>query len=239
MGLADQQTQQKFPFPYEAVFDGLLTIIPRNWSWSLKSHDRLLGRITVSTLGSLFSYGENITLKLDKIDEENTIVTIESSLKIGMNIAASHRHSKNFDSIISGLSHYLQHEKDAPISESVQPVVLPKPITDAQTLGEAKTFPWVWIGGAAIVICLIVGIVIFVQSRGRLKQTWTKTSVPMAVRFSPSNEIAIGKDKKVEIVDAQTGAVRRTYDFALSNVRSIAFSSDGSLLAAGGGQTFG
>ena len=44
----------------------------------------MLGRITVSTLGSLFSYGENITLKLDKIDEENTLVTIESSLKVGL-----------------------------------------------------------------------------------------------------------------------------------------------------------
>src|SRR6266496_5949817 len=144
LGLADQQTQQKFPFPNEAVFDGLLAIIPRNWSWTLKSHDRLLGRITVSTLGSLFSYGENITLKLEKIDEENTLVTIESSLKVGMNIAAAHRHAKNFDSIISELSHYLQYEKDKPILERQQPSVLPKPTTEAQTSDDAKTFPWIW-----------------------------------------------------------------------------------------------
>jgi hypothetical protein len=82
LGLADQQTQQKFPFPYDDVFDGLLEIIPRNWSWTLKSHDRLLGRVTVSTLGSLFSYGENITLKLEKIDERNTLLTIESRVLV-------------------------------------------------------------------------------------------------------------------------------------------------------------
>jgi WD40 repeat protein len=239
LGLADQQTQQKFPFPHEDVFDGLLAIIPRNWSWTLKSHDRLLGRITVSTLGSLFSYGENITMKLDKIDEENTLVTIESSLKVGMNIAAAHRHAANFESIISELSHYLQYEKDKPLSENKQPSVLPRSTTKAQTSDGAKTSHWVWIGGSAFVICLIVGIVIFVQSAKRLKQTWTKTSVPMAVKFSPSNEIAIGTDREIEVVDAQTGGVRRKYDFPFSNVRSIAFSSDGLLLAVGGGQIFG
>ena len=144
--------------------------------------------------------------------------------------------------IISELSHYLQYEKDKPISESKQPSPLPKLATNIQITEQsdkARTFPWLWVGGVTFAVCLIIGVVLFVQSKERLKQTWTRPNVPMTVKFSPSNEIAIGTDKKVEIVDAQTGAMRRKFDFPLPNVRSIAFSSNGLLMAVGGGQTFG
>jgi WD40 repeat protein len=256
VGLADQQTQQKFPFPYNDVFDGLLEILPRNWSWTLKSHDRLLGRITISTLGSLFSYGENITLKLEKVDEENTLLTIESSLKVGMNIAAAGRHAKNFDRIISDLSHYLQFEKgerqlddekssppataaELPIETAVPTI---KPAPESYQPAEERKLSWKWIGaGVAAVFLVIILLVFFLRVNGRLKRTWTRTGVPMAIKFSPSGEVAVGglEGHGLELLDAKTGASRQKYEFPLPHIRSIAFSSDGLLMAAGGGETFG
>jgi len=84
-----QATQQKFPFSYEAVFDGLVKVIP-------------------SAGMSLFSWGENLTLVVEKIDENSTIIGIESALKFGGSLAGSHRHQKNFDKIIAALSQNLQ-----------------------------------------------------------------------------------------------------------------------------------
>lgn len=107
MSLSSQGTQQKFPFSYDAVFDGLINIIPTA-GFKLKSSDKIIGRITASTGWSLFSYGENITIVVEKIDDEKTSVGIESALKVGVNVAGAHRHTKNFNKIIESLSTYLQ-----------------------------------------------------------------------------------------------------------------------------------
>lgn len=107
MGFASQSTQQKFPFPYEKVFDGLLVAIP-SCGMSVKSSDKVIGRITASAGISLLSWGENVAIRVEKIDDSSTLVSIESSLKLGMNVAGAHRHQKNFDKIIAELSTHLQ-----------------------------------------------------------------------------------------------------------------------------------
>jgi hypothetical protein len=107
MSLASQATQQKFPFEYEAVFNGLLEVIPRV-GMSLKSSDKVIGRITASAGMSLFSWGENLTIVVEKLEENSTLVAIESALKMGANLTGAHRHQKNFDKIISNLSQHLQ-----------------------------------------------------------------------------------------------------------------------------------
>ncbi|MBI3586385.1 MAG: hypothetical protein HY088_04570 [Ignavibacteriales bacterium] len=107
MSIASQATQQKFPFKYDQVFDGLVRVIPQT-GLTLKSEDKVIGRITASAGMSLFSWGENLTIIIEKVDENSTLVGIESSLKLGANIAGTHRHQKNFDNIIQALSKYLQ-----------------------------------------------------------------------------------------------------------------------------------
>lgn len=107
MSIASQSTQQKFPFPYAEVFDGLIAVIP-NIGFSLKSQDRVIGRITASTGVSLFSWGENLTIVTEKIDEKNTLVGLESALKLGVNLPGAHRHAKNFNKLIEALSGHLQ-----------------------------------------------------------------------------------------------------------------------------------
>lgn len=107
MSFATQATQQKFPFSYESVFNGLMRVLP-SAGMSIKSSDKIIGRITASAGISLFSWGENLTLIVEKVDDSNAVVAIESSLKLGINIAGSHRHQKNFNNIIEVLSKYLQ-----------------------------------------------------------------------------------------------------------------------------------
>jgi len=58
---------------------------------------------------SLFSWGESLTIVIDKVDENSTIIGIESALKVGLNLAGVHRHQQNFNKIIAALSQNLQH----------------------------------------------------------------------------------------------------------------------------------
>jgi hypothetical protein len=111
MSISSQNTRQKFPFAYDNVFDGVVGSIPKT-GFSLKSQDRVIGRITASTGMSIFSWGENITIIVEKIDEKNTIVAIESAMKLGMNVAGVHRHAYNFEKLIKAVSSYLQLQRE-------------------------------------------------------------------------------------------------------------------------------
>lgn len=108
MSASSQATKQKFPFSYDAVFDGLIMVLPR-LEMSIKNQDKLIGRITASAFMSLMSWGENLTIIVEKIDEQSTTIEIESSLKMGINLSGAHRHQKNFEEIIMHLSKYLQN----------------------------------------------------------------------------------------------------------------------------------
>ena len=107
MSFASQATQQKFPFAYDDVFDGLTQVLPA-LGMSVKEADKVIGRITASTGMSLFSWGENLSLVVERTDESSSLVSIESGLKVGINAGGAHRHQKNFNNIISALSKRVQ-----------------------------------------------------------------------------------------------------------------------------------
>jgi len=109
MSFLDQSTTQKFPFSFEDVYGGLLEVLPKE-GFSIKDEDKLIGRITASAGMSMFSWGENLSLSVQKVDEDSCIVGIDSSLKLGGNFTGTHRHQKNFDKIIMSLSKYLQSQ---------------------------------------------------------------------------------------------------------------------------------
>lgn len=106
MSIASQTTMQNFPFRYEEVFDGLIKILPA-LNMNIKSQDTVIGRITVVSTASAFSWGEHITLILEKVSDTSTSLRIESSLRFGGSLAGSHKHQNNFDYIISTLSQHL------------------------------------------------------------------------------------------------------------------------------------
>ena len=110
MSIASQATQQRFPFAYDAVFDGLVTVLPRI-GFSIANQDKVIGRVSAKTGMSLLSWGENITIVVQKIDEADSLVGIESSLKVGFNLAGAHRHSKNCEQVVLALSQYLQENR--------------------------------------------------------------------------------------------------------------------------------
>ena len=107
MSFSGTSTQQKFPFPYNTVFDSLVSVIPQA-GFKLKTQDKVIGRITASARASLFSWGENLAIVVEKVDDSTTVVAIESHLKVGVNVAGTHRHAKNFDKLIAALSTDLQ-----------------------------------------------------------------------------------------------------------------------------------
>jgi hypothetical protein len=102
-----QATRQRFPFTYENVFDGLRQVLPQ-LGLKVKEADGLIGRITASTGMSLLSWGENLTLVVERIDDGSSLVMIESALKVGVDGGGGHRHQRNFNKIISALSQHLQ-----------------------------------------------------------------------------------------------------------------------------------
>src|SRR5258708_5102156 len=107
MSFASQNTHLIFPFAYIVVFNTIVESLQKS-GCDLNHQDRVIGRITASTGMSLFTWGENITIIVEKIDEKNSSVVMESALKIGMNAAGAHRHAHNFEKLIRAVSAYLQ-----------------------------------------------------------------------------------------------------------------------------------
>jgi len=113
MSIASQSTQQKFPFPYNNVFDSVIAVMP-SIGFNIKSQGRVIGRITASTGMSLFSWGENVTIVVESVDASTALVAIESALKVGVNVAGGHRHTKNFNRLIQAVSFHLQSARPKP-----------------------------------------------------------------------------------------------------------------------------
>ena len=76
MSFSGTSTQQKFPFPYNTVtvFDSLVSVIPQA-GFKLKTQDKVIGRITASARASLFSWGENLAIVVEKVDDSTIRAT--------------------------------------------------------------------------------------------------------------------------------------------------------------------
>ncbi len=107
MSFANQSTQQHFPYKADLVFDVLEKAVEKA-GMSITKSDRSLRRATISVGMSFFSWGENVSLSVSKVDEESSLVAMDSSLKFGANVTGSHKHQKNFDKIIYSLSEVLK-----------------------------------------------------------------------------------------------------------------------------------
>lgn len=108
MGIGDQQTQQRFPYGYDSVFAGLISVVHANPKFSLKSQDPVIGRIVVSAGMTAFSWGEKVSIAVERVDEASTMVTIASALKVGVNLFGAQQNSANLEGLIQQLSSYLQ-----------------------------------------------------------------------------------------------------------------------------------
>jgi len=107
VSFGSRQMEQRFPFAYDTVYDGILAVLP-TLEFRPGTEDRAIGRIIASTGASAFSYGEIITIAVRQADDDATLVEIESTLNVPVNFAGSHRNAHNLDEIVSALSAYLQ-----------------------------------------------------------------------------------------------------------------------------------
>ncbi|MGP9796206.1 hypothetical protein ACT3UJ_02425 [Halomonas sp. 86] len=93
-----EAAQQVFKYPAEEVFEAAVKA-SNQAGWNVKDADKDLLRITLSTGMSLFSWGENMALRIEDDKDGSSRMFMESSLKVGGNLAGNHRHKKNFDTI--------------------------------------------------------------------------------------------------------------------------------------------
>ncbi|HGV4072127.1 TPA: hypothetical protein ACNHAC_001370 [Enterobacter kobei] len=131
MSFASQSTQQIFPFPADIAYEKLIETIPEV-GMSIKQKDDVLRRVSVSAGISLFSWGENVSIVVNADGDKSCTVGIDSSLKLGVNVAGAHRHQKNFDKIIYALSNKLKEWQRR------QPLELGPEKTDEEYLEEAR-----------------------------------------------------------------------------------------------------
>jgi hypothetical protein len=115
MSIANQVTKHKLPFSYQDVSDGLVDIIPKS-GMTIKSdsqniYDGLIGgttkglcRITVSA-GILSFWREDLTIVVEKIDDNSTNIGIDAALIVRSSLA---QHQKTFNNIIIALSRSFQ-----------------------------------------------------------------------------------------------------------------------------------
>jgi hypothetical protein len=107
MAMNVAETKQVFPFPQEQVFDAALAVLGPA-GFQVKTHDRVIGRITASAGMSAFSWGEDLVLQVVKRDEASSEMSVSSHLKVGVNLAATAKNAKNAERIIGAVSNYLQ-----------------------------------------------------------------------------------------------------------------------------------
>jgi hypothetical protein len=107
MALGDAATEQHLPFPYDRVFDALIAALPET-GFAVRSQDRVIGRVTASAGMSAFSYGENMSVQVRRIDDQSCVLILQSNLKVAANWGGASKNAKNAERIISAVSARLQ-----------------------------------------------------------------------------------------------------------------------------------
>jgi len=144
MSLNVAETRQAFPFPYDQVFDGLLAILGPA-GFTIKSQDKVIGRITASAGASAFSWGEDLVIQTQRVSDAATELLIQSNLKVGFNVTATGKNAQNAERIIGALSSYLQSDdKDVQRSVAAAPQASAPPIL------------WVLLIVAAIIVLVAI-----------------------------------------------------------------------------------
>jgi hypothetical protein len=107
MAINSAETRQALPYPYDAVFNGLVAILPVA-GYQLKSRDATIGRIVAGAGMSALSWGEDIAIQVARVSATSTDVVIQSNLRVGFNLTGTSKNAQNAERIISALSHYLR-----------------------------------------------------------------------------------------------------------------------------------
>lgn len=108
MSFVDQQGNIEFPYSRETVMRAVMEAIPSIDGMTVVNCDELNGQVTVSSGISMASWGEDITIHLNKLSATRTQMLIQSGAKVGTTLIDMGKNKKNVDNIINAVSAILQ-----------------------------------------------------------------------------------------------------------------------------------
>ena len=73
-----------FPFSWDVVFAHILKALPQE-GLKVRTADKVIGRVVASTRVTLLTWGENVSISLKKVDDHNTLLSVDCGQKVGFN----------------------------------------------------------------------------------------------------------------------------------------------------------
>ena len=101
------ETKKIYPFAAETVFTCLEEICFTS-RFNIKSVDKSIKRIIITTPPSLFSYGENIEIIVQSEINNRALVYVKSEPKVSLNLTARSAVEKNIEAIYRMLDKQLK-----------------------------------------------------------------------------------------------------------------------------------
>lgn len=98
------------PFPRDKVFEATINVAGKMKGFKVKSSDKMLGRVVLSTSLSATSWGEAIPIQFNEIEGGKTQISITSKSHTGVmgGGAFTKKNEQNVEILISNISNYLQ-----------------------------------------------------------------------------------------------------------------------------------
>lgn len=110
MGLVDHTQDVVIDYPWESAFNAIEKAIPSIKGMQIENSNKITKSISVKAGVSLFSWGENITISLEPLEENRTRISILSTPKTGIMFGGAMdmgKNRKNINTIMSEATKYL------------------------------------------------------------------------------------------------------------------------------------
>ena len=119
MALLDHMNEATVPYSEDVVIEAIVESVKKLHGFELNNIDENMGHIIVKTGVSLFSWGESITINIEKAISNGTQIKIISTPKTGVmfgGAADMGKNRKNIDSLFSGISEELKDKEKLGLS---------------------------------------------------------------------------------------------------------------------------
>ena len=94
-------------FDIDRVYDEMLKCIPTIKGFKVKSESKMAHSISVSFGASLFSWGELLSITMQRLGDQQTKICFAAQSKMGTEIVSNSKNQKNIDNIIAALENRL------------------------------------------------------------------------------------------------------------------------------------
>lgn len=116
MGVADARTEQLFSVEPDELYGALIASLP-GAGFEVLNADPMIRRVNANANMSAFSWGEHVVMSIVPAPS-GSVLHVQSTLKVGFNLAAAGRNSQNAERVIRAVSDYLQRPQPTPEAPS-------------------------------------------------------------------------------------------------------------------------